>query len=88
MIILPRQARDKHTRENSESIDCGQANAPLADKIDDPSMWLVHEALDDFRRLGVGDLMMMNRPIKLSTFFSPSRQNYQLSALPPDKTIN
>ena len=39
--------------ENSESIDCGQANAPLADKIDDPSMWLVHEALDDFRRLGV-----------------------------------
>jgi hypothetical protein len=46
---------------NFSDIACGQANPPVPDKINDPSMWLVRQALDDFRRLGVADLQM-NHP--------------------------
>ncbi len=46
-----------NSASNLSDVNCGQAKPPLPDKISDESLWLVHEALDDFRRLGVGDLM-------------------------------
>ena len=46
---------------NFSNLDCGESFPPLADQVQDPSMWLVHQALDDFRRLGSIDLQL-NHP--------------------------
>ena len=46
---------------NFSNLDCGESFPPLADQVEDPSMWLVHQALDDFRRLGSIDLQL-NHP--------------------------
>ena len=40
----------------SDAATNGQNRPPLPDQILDPSMWLVREAFDDFRRLGYADL--------------------------------
>ena len=51
-----------NSASNFSDINCGDTMAPtLVDKISDPGYSLVHEAFDDFRRLGVADLMM-NHP--------------------------
>jgi hypothetical protein len=36
-----------NSASNFSDIACGQASPPLPDKVADPSMWLVHQALDD-----------------------------------------
>lgn len=50
-----------NSASNFSDLNCGEANKPLPDQITDPSMWLVHQALDDFRRLGSIDLQL-NHP--------------------------
>ena len=52
--------------DNLTDAKLGQNRAPLADKITDPSMWLVREAFDDFRRLGYADLLY-NHPSVLQS---------------------
>lgn len=34
---------------NFSDLSCGEAMAPMKDAVSDPSMWLVHQSLDDFR---------------------------------------
>ena len=46
---------------NFSDLGLGQGRAPLPDKITDKSMWLVREGFDDFRRLGIADLLL-NHP--------------------------
>ena len=66
-IVMDSGGKKGHTeliansRSNFSDLDCGQAEEPLPDQVTDPSFWLVHEALDAFRRLGSVDLQL-NHP--------------------------
>ena len=50
-----------NTRSNFSDIGLGADLSAMEDVVNDPSNWLVHEALDDFRRLGLADLRL-NHP--------------------------
>ena len=50
-----------NTRSNFSDVGLGANMGAMEDVVNDPSNWLVHEALDDFRRLGLADLRL-NHP--------------------------
>lgn len=50
-----------NTLSNYADSSLGQGLAPMKDTVNDPTHWLVHAALDDFRRLGLADLRL-NHP--------------------------